>query len=173
MYFSCFYLISLIMTSFTSQAAQSGDSRSPALNAGAHSIAEISGQSSGSVAAAGSVTQLYVSDEEMDAMDETDNFHLPRPHALSTSVSIHDAFRACVSRPPLVCSVCDEIHFLQPHNSTSTFGPGGAARWHHMIGAELLQFRSILSQQPGVPALLPAVVNHYQLHSSVRLILPL
>jgi hypothetical protein len=114
-----------------------------------------------------SVSEMYVSDEEMDAMDAADNFNLPRPHALSTSVRIHDAFRAYVSRPPLICAVCDEIQFLQPHDSVSTFGPGGAARWHHMTGAELLQFRSILSQQPGVSALPPAVVTHYQMHPSV------
>jgi hypothetical protein len=133
-----------------------------ALNARAQGIAASSGSS-----AHASIAALHVSDEEMDAMDAADNFHLPRPHALSTSLHIHDSFRACVSRPPLVCSVCDEIHFLQPHNSTSTFGPGGAARWHHMTGTDLMQFRSALSEQPGMPALPPAVVTHYQLHPSV------
>ena len=117
---------------------------SAAVNARAQGTSASSGHSSGSI------TELHVSDEEMDTMDAADNFHLQRPHALSTSLHIHDAFRACVSRSPLVCSVCDEIHFLQPHDSTSTFWPGGAARWHHMTGTDLLQFRPALSQQSGV-----------------------
>lgn len=107
----------------------------------------------------------------MDAMDATDNFHLPQPHALSTSLLIHDAFRECVSQPPLVCAVCDEMHFLKPHGSKSTFGPSGVARWHHLTGDELLQYRSILSQKPGLPVLPSAVAVHYQLHSSVCSIL--
>ncbi len=109
----------------------------------------------------------YVSDSEMDAMDASDNFHLPKPHALSTSLLIHDAFRECVSRLPLVCAVCDEMQFLKPHNSISKFGPCGTARWHHMTGEQLIQYREVLSQKPGLPPLPTAVVSHYQLHSTV------
>jgi hypothetical protein len=110
----------------------------------------------------------HVSDLEMDAMDACDNFELPKPHSTHTSVRIHDAFRAFVSRSGLICAVCDEMHFLPEPEKKSAFGPNGFAHWHVLSGDQLLQYQDLLSLPAGTPPLPHSVVVHYQLHQSVR-----
>jgi hypothetical protein len=100
-------------------------------------------------------------------MDAADNFELPKAHSLSTTLSIHNAFRAHMSRTGLACAVCDEVQFLKGEDDRSVFGPDGQARWHQLSGAELLAKRDQLSLKAGALPLPAAVVEHYQLHPEV------
>ncbi len=97
----------------------------------------------------------------MDALDAVDNYSLPSAHPPETQRLIHDEARRVMSRPALVCAVCNVCKSLD--EVATEYGPNAGAVWHYYDPDVLLkEYREELSAPPLAPPLDADIIKYYE-----------